>query len=137
MFGLGVFRYEEPPKDRTFPLVAADIVVPNYHARGLRNDFRLLTEIARHPDAKTFGLSKKAYKACDDIMNRFKRTAGDQANNFAGVDAMLQECRKIGWDVIGSLDEESLKQVAVNNLDVIEAKVWAIGHWYVRVSAHG
>lgn len=75
------------------------------------------------------GLGQRALKACDDIMNRFRRIEGDENDNFAGVDSMINECRKIAWSVLGSLDEESLKKVCVWNKEDKEAKIWAIGHW--------
>jgi hypothetical protein len=66
-------------------------------------------------------------------MNRFRRYAGDTDNNYAKVDEMIQECREIAWKVLGRLDEKGLKEVCVWNTEVKnkEAKVWAIGHWYV------
>jgi hypothetical protein len=75
------------------------------------------------------GLGQRALKACDDIMNRFRRRAGDEDDNYKKVDEMIQECRRIAWTVLGELDEEGLKKVCVFNKEDKEAKVWAIGHW--------
>lgn len=147
MFGLGPYRYQTPdvsgycnpsswPRkahrhqlNRSFPLVAADIVVPNLGVRALKVDFRILTEVARHPGAKGMGLGQRALKACDDIMNRFRRVEGDEKNNFARVDSMISDCRKIAWVVLGSLDDEDLQKVCVWATGAREGKVWAIGHW--------
>lgn len=108
-------------------------MVPNLEARGLRTDFRILMEVARHPDAKLFGLGQRALRACDDIMNAFRRVAGDGADNFAGADAMIGGLRSIAWEVLGDLDEESLQKVCVRDTQDRDAKVWAIGHWWVFI----
>lgn len=123
-------RLEEKTKaqaDRTFPLVSADIVVPNPHARGLRTDFRILAEISRHPSAQTTGLAQRCLKACDDIMNTFRRTA-DQTSEE--LDAMLLRCREVGWKILGNLAEEQVKELAVwKGNEERDADIWAIGHW--------
>jgi hypothetical protein len=75
------------------------------------------------------GLGQRALKACDDIMNKFRRVKGDTENNYEKVDKMIQECREIAWSVLGRLDEDGLKEVCVWNTRDKEAKVWAIGHW--------
>jgi alpha-mannosidase len=118
--------------NRFFPLVSADIILPNLPVRALKTDFRILTELARHDQAKQFGLSQRALKACDDIMNRFRRVKGDTENNFKGVDKMIEELREISWSVLGRLDEEGLRGTCIWDKGEREARVWAIGHWYVR-----
>jgi len=116
--------------NRTFELVSADIVVPNLVARGLRTDFLVLTEIARHPDGRLQGLSQRALKACDDIMNAFTRFEGDEQGDRL-VDDMLQRCREMAWQVLGRLDEGSLKKACARSPEKREARMWAMGHWYV------
>jgi hypothetical protein len=115
--------------NRQFPLVAADIILPNLPVRALKTDFRILTELARHPQAQQFGLGQRALKACDDIMNRFRRVKGDIDNGFEVVDRMIRELREISWDVLGRLDEEGLRGTCIWDKEDREAKVWAIGHW--------
>ena len=121
-----------PQPNRHFPLVSADIILPNLPVRALKTDFRILTELARHDQAKQFGLSQRALKACDDIMNKFRRVKGDTEDNFRGVDGMIQELREIGWSVLGKLDEEGVRGTCIWDKEDREARVWAIGHWYVR-----
>jgi alpha-mannosidase len=99
----------------SFPLISADLVVPNQHARGLRHDFSLLVEIARHPDAKLYGLSQRALKAADDIMNRFQRLSGERER-----DDMLISCREIAKSVLG--DKAEWRK---------DGKIWAIGHCHI------
>ena len=115
--------------NRTFELVAADIVVPNAVARGLRTDFLVLTEVARHPDGRLQGLSQRAMKACDDIMNAFTRFEGDEQGDRL-VDGMMQKCREMAWQVLGTLDERGLSKACTRTSERREAKMWAIGHWY-------
>ena len=116
--------------------MSADIVVPNLEARALRYDFRILTEVARHPDGRLQGLSQKALKAADDIMNTFRRREGDLEDGF--IDDIIQHCRKLAWGVLGQLDQEGLKGVCMRSTEQREGKMWAMGHWYVldRVPAH-
>jgi len=122
--------------NRQFPLVSADIILPNLPVRALKTDFRILTEVARHDQAKQMGLAQRALKACDEIMNNFRRTKGDTDNGFEKVDEMIQRLREISWGVLGKLDEEGLKGTCVWDRGEREAKVWAIGHWYVRPIGH-
>lgn len=121
--------------NRTFPLIGADLVHPNPVARGLRNDFRILTEVARHPDARLQGLAQRALKACDDIMNAFMRHEGDeeQGSSLKGegrsVDDMIGRCRETAWAVLGSLDKEGLQRSCMRNDEKREGKIWTMGHW--------
>jgi hypothetical protein len=116
-------------------LIGADLVHPNPVARGLRNDFRVLTEVARHPDGRLQGLSQRALKACDDIMNAFMRDEGDEEKgsslNGEGrlVDDMIAKCRGIAWQVLGSLDEKGLQRSCMRKSDEREGKIWTTGHW--------
>jgi len=65
-------------------------------------------------------------------MNKFRRVKGDTEDNFSGVDGMIQELREISWGVLGKLDEEGVRGTCVWDKWDREARVWAIGHWYVR-----
>jgi hypothetical protein len=65
-------------------------------------------------------------------MNKFRRVKGDTENNFEGVDKMIQELREISWSVLGRLDEDGLKGTCIWDKGDREARVWAIGHWYVH-----
>lgn len=114
--------------NRTFPLKAADIVVPNLPMRNLHTDFRILAQVARSPDASTSSLAQRALKACNDIMNTFRRVEGDEEDKGL-LDGMAQKCRDIAWGVLGSLDEASTKKLAVWDKSEREAKIWGIGHW--------
>jgi len=65
-------------------------------------------------------------------MNKFRRVKGDTENNFEGVDKMIQELREISWSVLGKLDEEGVRGTCIWDQGDREARVWAIGHWYVH-----
>jgi hypothetical protein len=65
-------------------------------------------------------------------MNKFRRIKGDTDNNYEGVDEMIQELRQISWSVLGNLDEDGLKGTCFWDKGDREARVWAIGHWYVH-----
>ena len=104
--------------------------MPNLVARGLRTDFLVLTEIARHPDGRLQGLSQRAMKACDDIMNAFTRLEGDEEGERL-VDGMMQKCREMAWEVMGDLSEENLGKVCTRSTEEREARMWAMGHWFV------
>lgn len=65
-------------------------------------------------------------------MNKFRRVKGDMDDNYKGVDNMIQELREISWSVLGRLDEDGLKGTCVCDKSEREARVWAIGHWYVH-----
>lgn len=60
-------------------------------------------------------------------MNRFKRTAGDHMQNFAEVDSMIGECRKIARGVLGEAENGVVESGSVAGVE----KIWAIGHWCV------
>jgi len=66
-------------------------------------------------------------------MNKFKRVKGDTEDNFSGVDKMIQELRDISWGVLGKLDEEGVRGTCIWDKSDREGRVWAIGHWYVRL----
>ena len=65
-------------------------------------------------------------------MNKFRRVKGDTENNLQGVDKMIQELREISWSVLGKLDEEGVRGTCIWDKGDREARVWAIGHWYVH-----
>jgi len=70
-------------------------------------------------------------------MNKFRRVKGDTDDNYKGVDKMIQELREISWSVLGRLDEDGLKGTCVWDKSEREARVWAIGHWYVHLRPQG
>ena len=149
MFGVGIdnLRYTPPDvsslsfiqpahvrqMERTFPLVKADLVVPNAALRALWTDFRILTQVARSPHNSITSLQPRALKACNDIMNTWRQPQdgkGEEDPSLLG--GVIQECRDVAWEVLGSLSEESLKQLAPYKTGVQDpAMIWAIGHWYV------
>lgn len=114
--------------NRTFRLASADIVQPNLEVRGLRTDFLILMQIARQPEAKVSGLAQRAMKACNDIMNTFRRVDGDEQNHSL-VEPIVADCRHIAWEVLGALDEAGLKGLMTRDTGKRDAKIWAIGHW--------
>lgn len=120
--------------NRTFPLMAADIVLPHLDVRGLRTDFRILSQIARHPASQGSGLGQRALRACDSIMNHY-RILEDLTPE--GFDERIKECRKKAWEVYGDLDQEGLRRLCLwsNDKDA-DAQIWTIGHWFVLQSCH-
>jgi hypothetical protein len=143
--GRGGFRHQAPAVsalleavtdlqlDVFYELHIADIVLVNEEARALRIDFQMLTQMARVPGAETSRVSQRALKACNDIMNTFRRVDGDEADRSL-VDALVRRCRELSQSVLGPLDHDSQQSLAAYNPGCAEnAKIWAIGHWYVSV----
>lgn len=150
VFGLGRggFRHQPPAVsavleavtdlqlDVFYELHIADIVLVNEEARALRIDFQILTQMARVPGADTSPVSQRALKACNDIMNTFRRVDGDEADRSL-VDAVVRRCRDLSQSVLGPLDHDSQRSLAAYNPDcAANAKIWAIGHWYVSVAGN-
>ncbi len=73
-------------------------------------------------------LASRALKACDDVMNAFRRTDGDE-NDPRLLDEVVNRCREIAWEVLGPLDEKSLKRLCVWDRKERPGQIWAIGHW--------
>nr|XP_019042681.1 hypothetical protein I302_08386 [Kwoniella bestiolae CBS 10118]OCF21611.1 hypothetical protein I302_08386 [Kwoniella bestiolae CBS 10118] len=132
MFGLGLngFRHQPPDMNVYFHLAVADIVLIRSEARALQIDFQILSQIGTHPDSEGSSLSRRAMRASNEIMNQFRRTAGDEDDGR--LDEIVNRCRKIGWEVLGSLDEQSLAKLTTHT-DVTEkdAKIWGIGHCHI------
>ncbi len=109
-----------------YELHIADIVLINSNAHALKTDFQILSQMARAPDAAISNVSRRALKACNDIMNTFKRIEDDEDL----IDQLIEECREISQAVLGPLDEDSIQDLATHNPDFCpQAKIWAIGHW--------
>ena len=121
---MGAFADEKV--DRMFPLASADIVIPNLPVRGLNFDFQILSQVARVPDASSSSLAQRALKACNDIMSSFAMPENDDSK---ALDEMINRCRRIGWEVLGQLDEKSLQATVVWDRENRDAQVWGIGHW--------
>lgn len=116
-----------------YELHIADIVLVNEEARALRIDFQMLSQMARVPGAETSPVSQRALQACNDIMNTFRRVDGDEGDESL-VDAVVRRCREVSQSVLGPLDHDSQQSLAAYNPDcAANAKIWAIGHWYVSV----
>lgn len=94
----------------------ADLVLVRSEAVALQIDFQILTQIARAPDRDESSVSQRALKACNDIMNTFRRRDGDEER----VDTVIEECRNIGQAVLGKMDGTQPSG---------DAKIWGIGHW--------
>lgn len=115
--------------DKYFELRTADIVVPNYEARGLWQDFRILAQVARSTEMKASSLAPRALHACNEIMSAFRRFDGD-TEDPSSLDDCLHKCRDIAWGVLGPLDQESKALTAPHKqMKTDQAKIWAIGHW--------
>lgn len=99
-----------------YQLMLADLVLVRSEAVALQIDFQILTQIARAPDRDESSVSQRALKACNDIMNTFRRRDGDEER----VDTVIEECRNIGQAVLGKMDGTQPSG---------DAKIWGIGHW--------
>jgi alpha-mannosidase len=144
IFGLGKggYRHQEPdvsiglkcacfrltPQMHVYyDLAIADIVCINSNAHALATDFQILAQIARAPNAATSGISQRAIRACNDMMNAFQPEA---VGYTGGTDDMIARLRVIAWTVLGPLDAENQKTLVAYDAKAGEgAKIWAIGHW--------
>jgi len=116
--------------NKYYPLVSADLVLVNTEGRALALDFQSLRQIAQDPQASTSGISQRALKACNDIMNHFTRWHGDEEDG--SLARVISECRRISQSVLGRLDKEAIQDLTTHNPDCAPgAKLWAIGHWWV------
>jgi hypothetical protein len=114
--------------NKYYPLVSADLVLVNTEGRALELDFQSLRQIAQDPQASTSGISQRALKACNDIMNHFTRWHGDGEDG--SLARVLSECRQISQSVLGRLDKDAIRALTTHSPDCApEAKLWAIGHW--------
>ncbi|WVF71778.1 hypothetical protein IAT40_006586 [Kwoniella sp. CBS 6097] len=133
MFGLGLngFRHQRPDMNVSFQLVTADVVLMRSEARALQIDFQILNQLGNPPTgSETSSLSRRALRAANEIMNRFKRTDGDDEDG--SLDETIRACRKIGWEVLGPLDSESIKSLCTHvQNDKEEAIIWGIGHCHI------
>ena len=111
--------------NRSFPLKTADLVIPNHEARGLWMDFRMLRQVATNDKSPTSSLSPKALRACNEIMNTFRRVPGD-AQDATLACQRINRCRQIAAEVLGSLDQGLVTNQAYR---ADHTNVWAIGHW--------
>jgi hypothetical protein len=68
-------------------------------------------------------------KAANAIVSAFRRVEGDDKDPDLLL-PVIDECRKIAWDILGPLSESDRAELAPSNAKVqADAKVWAIGHW--------
>lgn len=120
--------YADYQMNKYYPLVSADLILVNTEGRALELDFQSLRQIAQDPQASTSGISQRALKACNDIMNHFTRWHGDQEDG--SLARVISECRQISQSVLGRLDKEAIQELTTHNPDCAPgAKLWAIGHW--------
>jgi alpha-mannosidase len=113
-----------------FKLEAAHLLLQNSQAAALELDFTALRQISLSPDRVRSSVAHRALKACNDIMNKFK--SSDHYETREQLVQLLRQCREIGWKVLGPLDDASRKKLCTWDDECgPEAKVWAIGHWYV------
>ncbi|OCF39360.1 hypothetical protein I317_06845 [Kwoniella heveanensis CBS 569] len=133
MFGLGLngFRHQRPDMNVSFQLITADIVLIRSEARALQIDFQILNQLGNPPEGgESSSLSRRALRAANEIMNRFRRTDGDEEDG--SLDETIRACREIGWEVLGPLDPESVKSLCTHvQDDDEEATIWGIGHCHI------
>nr|XP_018263421.1 uncharacterized protein I303_03290 [Kwoniella dejecticola CBS 10117]OBR85579.1 hypothetical protein I303_03290 [Kwoniella dejecticola CBS 10117] len=132
MFGLGLngFRHQQPDMNVSFQLALADIVLCRSEARALQIDFQILSQIGTHPNSEGSSMSRRALRASNEIMNEFRRTEGDDQDG--SLDRRIRRCREIGWEVLGALDEQGIKELATSNHKAHDdARIWGIGHCHI------
>ena len=118
--------------NRSFPLLHAHLAVPNVAVRDMHADFRMLHQISQSTENRASDLPRRAMKAANAMMDAFRRVPGDKKDPDL-LTPVVEHCRSIAWKVLGSLSEEDRKALAPWDPNVQpNAKVWAIGHWYVR-----
>lgn len=82
------------------------------------------------PGSSSIGNCTKGPKACNDIMNHFTRWPGDETDG--SLSRVLRKCRDISQTVLGSLDSKGISKTITHDPNCApDAKIWAIGHWYV------
>jgi len=117
-----------PQMNRYFALTHADIVLANSLSRALQTDFQILTQMAQREEPQSSSIARRAMRAANEIMNTFQRTPGDEQNGE--LDKVLKQCREIGFEVLGRLDEANIAELAKEGATVgDDTQVWAIGHW--------
>jgi len=115
--------------NRQFPLLNADIVLPNLDVRGMHTDFRILHQIAMSKENRASDLPRIAMKAANAMMDNFRLVPGHKEDPDLLL-PVIKECRQIAWNVLGPLGDKDRKGLAPSDPSVqADAKVWAIGHW--------
>lgn len=99
-----------------FQLKLADLVLVRSEAVALQIDFQILSQIAREPRKAESSVSQRALKACNDIMNTFRRRDDDEER----IDDVVKECREIAKRVLGDVGAAE---------PTGDAYIWGIGHW--------
>ncbi len=121
--------FTETKMNLHFPLLSADILLPNIPVRDMHADFRALRQIAASTENRASDLSRRALKAANNLVNAFHRVEGDEKNPDLLL-PVIDECRKIAWGILGPLSESDRAKLAPSDSKVqADAKVWAIGHW--------
>jgi hypothetical protein len=112
-------------------LAFADIVLINSEAVELELDFEMVRQVAQSADRDHSSLSHRALRAANDMMNAFR--ASNHYKTEEQLSAAIEKCRRIAARVLGDMSEERRKTLCTASRESgPDAKMWAIGHWYVR-----
>ena len=114
----------------TFPLLHAEIVLPDIDIRAMQLDFRILRQITQSTQNRASDLPRRALKAANEMMNAWHRVPGDEENRDL-LKPIIEKCRKIGWQVLGSLTNEDRARLCPSLSDSRPAEIWAIGHCHI------
>lgn len=120
----------QPDPHRTFSLVSADLILLNSEAVALEADFIILRQIGAAEDRATSSISQRALKAANAIMSVFG--ASDHCEDREQVAELVKKCRAIAASVLGQMGAEDRKKLCTADKGAApDAKMWAIGHWFV------
>jgi hypothetical protein len=120
--------------DMHFELLHVDLLLPNIPIREMYADFRALQQISLSKENRASDLPRRALKAANELVNSFIRVDGDEEDPDLLL-PVIDKCRKIAWEILGSLSESDKANLAPSDPKVQEgAKIWAIGHWYVHLA---
>jgi len=103
----------------SFQLAIADIVLVRSEARALFIDFKLLVQMAKIGEHQSLGISQKALHVCNEIMNHFHRSKGDEEGK---LDQVVKKCRELAASLLGDPNVNAL-------VESPNAQIWGIGHW--------
>ena len=111
---------------QTYLLRCADLVIPDVEVRGLAQDFEILRQVAKSKHNPISSLPQRALRACDEIMDTFRRPIAGQ-DDPSLLHALLSKCRSIAHEVLGEVDSP-IPPVS-EAVSATQPKIWAIGHW--------
>ncbi|KAI0219134.1 Glycoside hydrolase, 38 vacuolar alpha mannosidase [Massospora cicadina] len=117
LFGNGAYLIG-PPENRTYPILLAELAVPNALALKLRHDFGIIRDLAKKlPETSSRGA--RALRVANKVMNLFRRDGDPEA---------LKRCLEVTGKFLrvkGAAERHTL--VAVGHCHIDTAWLWPYG----------